>query len=428
MINLQIAGDYAVRKDNQPKGENIGGFLHKTMRIAGSGIYKYHRSEAPLFGLDPSHLPAGQMYFNIYRPPEVLKKHKDMFARVPLITGKHVQVTSDNAKELTVGWVGDTVDWEIDPNDGELYLYTTGTIIAGDGIRAYEESGQLSVGYVPTAHWESGTHRGEKYDAVLDSFRDVNHILLCREARGGPQIMVMDSLDSISPLEKFIESYGGNKVTVFQKIFGSRASNTPVAGDARVPVLLQSIAAGADPEKQVKAIREIVGDAKTDVQKEFHSYLDELAACKDEAPEVKAKAIEIVEEFYKTKIAGDAMSPDKDKGSKVDDKPADSTGKEKTAGEDDDKEDEEEDEDEKEKEKKKKEKEKLAAGDAFPVNSILETLESINKRLESLEKTRKPTISENPEAIGALRVLIGGDSADSSKKRTSSDEFLRSIL
>ena len=235
--------------------------------------------------------------------------------------------------------------------------------------------------------------------------------------------MVMDSLDSISPLEKFIESHGGNKVTVFQKIFGSRASNTPVAEDARVPVLLQSIAAGADPEKQVKAIREIVGDAKTDVQKEFHSYLDELAACKNEAPEVKAKAVEIVEEFYKTKLAGDAMDPDKDKGDKVDDKPKDSTGKEKTVGEkpaSSSSGDEEEDE--------KKKDEKPAAGDALPITSILETLESINKRLESLEKTRKPTISENPEAIGALRVLIGGDSADSSKKRPSSDEFLRSIL
>ena len=413
---LKLVGDYAARKDNQPLGENVGGFLHKTMRIAGSGIYRYHRSEASLFGLDPSKLPGDQAFFNIYRPPEVLKKHKDMFARVPLITGRHVQVTLENAKELTVGWVGDTVDVETDPQDGELYLYTTGTIISGDGVRAYQESGQLSVGYVPTAHWESGTHRGEKYDAILDSFRDINHLLLCKEARGGPQIMVMDSLDSLSPLEKFIESRGGTKVGVFEKIFGSRKS--AVVGDARIPVLLQSIAVGADPKTQVDAIKALVGDAKTDVQKEFYSFLDELGQSKEESLETRAKAVDIVSSFYFTKIAvaGDsAGEPDKDKGADVDASDDKSVGKDKDVGEDGEKDD-------------KKDDKKPSAGDSAVIEAINKMGETIVSAISELKKpvAGDSAVKENDVAIGAMRALVGGDASPT--KKASTDDFLKTIL
>lgn len=417
-MGLRLVGDYAVKKDNQPKGENVGGFLHKTMRIAGSGLYRYHRSEASLFGLDPKGLAGDQTFFNIYRPPKVLTEHKDMFARIPLITGRHTQVTLDNAKELSVGWVGDTVETEIDAEDGELYLYATGTIVAGDGVRAYEESGQLSVGYVPSAHWETGTHKGEKYEAVLDSFKDVNHLLLCKEARGGPQIMVMDSLDSLSPLEKFIESRGGTKVGVLEKIFGSRKA-VSVAGDARVPVLLQSIAIGADPKTQVDAIKALVGDAKTDVQKEFHSFLDELSSCKDESPETKTKAVNIVSSYYLEKIAGDSSGlPERGEG----DKPTDSkgsTGKEKEVGEkegagDADEEEKKEDDDKKDKE---------SAGDSNA--AVLAAIAHLQSEIAELKKPAVTPVRENQEAIGAMRVLLGGDSASG---KTSVDDFIKSIL
>lgn len=422
-MGLKLVGDYAARKDNQPLGENVGGFLHKTMRIAGSGIYRYHRSEASLFGLDPSALPGDQAFFNIYRPPEVLKKHKDMFARIPLITGRHVQVNLENAKDLAVGWVGDTIDVETDPKDGEVYLYTTGTIISGDGVQAYEESGQLSVGYVPTARWEKGTHRGEKYDAVLVSFRDVNHLLLCKEARGGPQIMVMDSLDSLSPLEKFIESRGGTKVGVFEKIFGSRKS-AAVVGDARIPVLLQSIAVGADPKTQVDAIKALVGDAKTDVQKEFHSFLDELSSCKDESLDTKVKAVDIVSSFYLEKVAGDSSgAPDKDKGEKVDDKQtADSTGKKQEAGEAGDSEEEA-------KKKAEEEAKKRAEESAGDSSAIFKAIESLTKEITELKKaavTMPTEVKSNEQAIGAMRLLVGGDSAAQGK--TSTDDFVKSLL
>lgn len=87
---------------------------------------------------------------------------------------------------------------------------------------------------------------------------------------------------------------------IFAKIFGSVK---PVAGDAQVvPVLLDSIACGADPATQVQKIRDIIGDSKDET---FNGYLDELAQAKDEKPEVVAKAVGIVNDYYKTHLAGD---------------------------------------------------------------------------------------------------------------------------
>jgi hypothetical protein len=302
-----IAGDKDI-KDLSPAGLNIGGRIVKNMRIAGSGIYQYHRREAALFGLDPSFLPGDQEYFYMYRPPEVLDRNKKLFARVPIITGRHVIVDQDNAKELSVGMVGDQVESEVSADDGELYLYTTGTIVAGDGIEAYEKYGQLSVGYSPKCEWRRGTHQGTRYDAVLLDFKDVNHLLICPEARGGPQCVIMDSLDYF-PSESKIMHSGGTKMSLLGKFFKKK---NDIAGDARVPILLQSIAVGADPTTQVTAIKaitdkmKIAGDAKTT----WDGYLAELSGCKDEAAETKVAAIAEVTKFWAT-VAGDSVgSPD----------------------------------------------------------------------------------------------------------------------
>lgn len=300
---VPTAGDMAI-KDLTPKSTNIGNRIVKNMRICGSGIYTYARAEAKLLHLDP--VPeeyANLEYINVYRPPEVLNKYKDYFARVPIITGHHVRVDRNNAHSLVVGMVGDSVESEVDKDDGETYLYTTGTIVAGDGVDAYERYGQLSVGYDPIMKWQKGVHNGVEYQAVLVGFNDVNHLLICKVARGGPQCMVMDSLDELSPLERFIyQNQNGGKHMLFAKIFGSASKK--VAGDEGrilVPVYLDSIAAGANPKTQVEKIRAIVGDSND----EFKGFLDELAMAGDEKPEVIAKAVEIVKNYYNEHMAGD---------------------------------------------------------------------------------------------------------------------------
>ncbi|MBO5921039.1 MAG: DUF2213 domain-containing protein, partial [Bacteroidaceae bacterium] len=300
---MKIVGDMAI-KDLTPKSTNIGDRIVKNLRICGSGIYTYARREADLLHLAPVPQEYDKLEFiNVYRPPEVLEKYKSYFARVPIITGHHVKVDRNNAHDLVVGMVGDTVESEVDKDDGETYLYTTGTIVAGDGVDAYERYGQLSVGYDPIMKWKKGVHNGVEYQAELVGFNDVNHLLICKVARGGPQCMVMDSLDELSPLERFIyQNQNGGKHMLFAKIFGSASKK--VAGDegrVLVPVYLDSIAAGANPKTQVEKIRAIVGDSND----EFKGFLDELAMAGDEKPEVIAKAVEIVKNYYNEHMAGD---------------------------------------------------------------------------------------------------------------------------
>ena len=333
-----LNGDMAI-KDLTPKSTNIGDRIVKNMRICGSGIYTYARREAELLHLAPVPKEYDNLeYINVYRPPEVLNKYKDYFARVPIITGHHVKVDRNNAHDLVVGMVGDTVESEVDKDDGETYLYTTGTIVAGDGVDAYEQYGQLSVGYDPVMKWKKGVHNGVEYQAELVGFNDVNHLLICKVARGGPQCMVMDSLDELSPLERFIyqNQNGGERMSVFSKIFGS-ASKKIVGDEGRilVPVYLDSIAAGANPKTQVEKIRAIVGDSVP----EFNGFLDELAMAGDEKPEVIAKAVAIVKDYYNEHMVGDekdvtSKKEDDKKAAGEDDKKA---GDNKPAGEGDNK-------------------------------------------------------------------------------------------
>ena len=395
---IQTAGDMAI-KDLTPRSTNIGDRIVKNMRICGSGIYTYARREARLLNLVPVPEKYNNLeYINVYRPPEVLEKYKDYFARVPIITGHHVRVDRNNAKELTVGMVGDTVESEVDKDDGETYLYTTGTIVARDGVEAYEQYGQLSVGYDPIMAWEEGTHNGTPYQAVLKGFNDVNHLLICKVARGGPQCMVMDSLDDcpemlqgVSPLEKFINTnHGGEDMGIFKKIFGSVKKE--MAGDAAVvSVLLQAISAGANPKIQVQKVRDIVGDSDTT----FNEYLTELEMAGDEKPEVVAKAVDIVDAYYKAHLAGDEKPEEKKSG---DEKP-----EEKKSGDE-------------------KPEEKKSAGDSIDYDLLAA---KVVAHMRAKEESKEEKLPGDERIEDELSMLMGGDSG--STEVHGSDDFIKDI-
>lgn len=407
---VNTAGDMAI-KDLTPKSTNIGDRIVKNMRICGSGIYTYARREAHLLHLDP--VPseyANLEYINVYRPPEVLEKYKSYFARVPIITGHHVKVDRQNAHDLVVGMVGDTVESEVDKDDGETYLYTTGTIVAGDGVEAYENYGQLSVGYDPIMKWKKGIHNGVEYQAELVGFNDVNHLLICKVARGGPQCMVMDSLDELTPLEKFIyqNSNGGTKMGIFSKIFGSQQQVAGDNGRSLVPVYLDSIALGAEPKTQVQKIRAIVGDSDTT----FNEYLGELEMAGDEKPEVVKKAVEIVTAYYNEHLAGDEKTvkvekSDKDgKETKVEKKGGEKKVEVTEGGED---------------KSKKEAGDQKACGDSIDMDALAD------KVAARLLAAQKPV--EKPKTAGdegsELDTPLGGDSKTESGM--SSDSLVKDI-
>ena len=415
-----IAGDRQI-KDLTPQTTNIGNRLVKNMRICGSGIYTYRREEAGLLHLTPVPESFKDLtHINVYRPAEVLIANKDKFARVPIITGRHVLVNQHNAKQLSVGMVGDTVDFEKDVDDGETYLYTTGTIVAGDGVEAYEKYGQLSVGYDPIIEWEEGVHKGVPYHAVLKGFNDINHLLICQIARGGPQCMVMDSLDEYTPLEKFINNYNGGKKSmgIFSKIFGS-SNAKQVAGDTVqdvVPVLLQSIAIGADPETQVASIRQMMGD---NIDKTFDEYLGELATGKGESAETLSRAVNIVQDYYKS-LVGDEKTVSVEK--------KDKDGKETKNVEV--KEDGKETKDikvEKKDGEKKVEVEEDMNGDSLITGEPMEIDYDIlaDKIVSKMAASSKQEPVLNGDSVDELSMIIAGDSDN---KDLSSDLYMKNIF
>lgn len=420
-----LNGDMAI-KDLTPKSTNIGDRIVKNMRICGSGIYTYARREAHLLHLDPVPKEYDNLeYINVYRPPEVLNKYKDYFARIPIITGHHVKVDRNNAHDLVVGMVGDTVESEVDKDDGETYLYTTGTIVAGDGVDAYERYGQLSVGYEPTMEWKKGVHNGVEYQAVLTGFQDVNHLLICKVARGGPQCMVMDSLDESSPLERFIyqNQNGGERMSVFSKIFGS-ASKKIVGDEGRVlvPVYLDSIAVGANPKTQVEKIRAIVGDSVP----EFNGFLDELAMAGDEKPEVIAKAVAIVKDYYNEHMVGDEkdVTTKKEGDNKSAGEGGKKAGDNKAAGEDD---------------KKAGDNKSAGEGDNKPAGDedgcakgmrlSGDEIEAIAQKtaaiLQASQSKAEPKTAGDESTLPDNSTLIAGDSG--SKNAKSSDDITKEI-
>lgn len=321
-------GDMAIR-DLSPKDANSSGRIIKNLRICGSGLYEYHRSEAPLMGIELP-LSYSKETFKVFRSPEVLIKNKDLYARVPIITGRHVRVDTSNAKQLAVGMVGDTISYEHDP-DGETYLYATGTIIAGDGIEAYHKYGELSVGYDPVVVWKPGVYKNQEYQCELTGFREINHLLICQTARGGHQCCVMDEMPDMlkQDTQVFKHINGGKAMGIFKKIFGAPAETKAMSGDARViSAMLQSIKAGADCKTQVGAVKAMVGDSADETLKGYFEDLmgDEVAKA---TKEDLGKAVDVVDEYCQ-KLFGDE-SKDK-KEDKKEDATAEEVNKEESTG------------------------------------------------------------------------------------------------
>lgn len=420
----KISGDMAIQ-DLTPQTTNLGDRIVKNMRICGSGIYTYAMREAELLHLTPVPEKYKDLdYINVFRPAQVLVDNKEKFARVPIITGHHVLVNRDNAQQLVVGMVGDTVNAETDEKSGETYLYTTGTIVAGGGVDAYERYGQLSVGYDPVIEWCSGEHNGVPYQAVLKGFNDINHLLICKVARGGPQCMVMDSLDDETPLQRFInKQHGGMYMGVFKKIFGS--TEPQLAGDAAtVSVLLESIALGANAKETVKTIRSIAGDCG----EEFNGFLDELSACDGEDKKDIRKAVDIAKSKW-VSMHGDTAACEGD----TDDKSKDGKSKDDKSKDDKSKDgDEVGDADDKstaEKPQKPEDKPNKVGGDEAP--SVTIDYDLLAEKVVAKMKPAIPGDEQVDEATAAkalerLSVAIAGDS-DQNKADISSDAVCKSI-
>lgn len=204
-------------------------------------------------------------------------------------------------------------------------------------------------------------------------------------------------------------------MSVFSKIFGS-ASKKIVGDEGRilVPVYLDSIAAGANPKTQVEKIRAIVGDSVP----EFNGFLDELAMAGDEKPEVIAKAVAIVKDYYNEHMVGDEKDvTSKKEGDKKSAGEGDKkAGDNKAAGEDD----------------KKAGDNKSAGdgeGDAKGMRLSGDEIEAIAQKtaaiIQASQAKAEPKTAGDESTLPDNSTLIAGDSG--SKNAKSSDDITKEI-
>lgn len=162
--------------------------------ISKANVCPYYGREIPDFealGLDPERV------YNLYRDADELAKAASTFVGKPLLL-KHVPVSAkDHPREITVGSIGDAVEFHAP------YLMAPLNIWDGAAIALIESDRQkeLSSSYRYRADMTPGVLAGESYDGVM---RDIsaNHVALVEEGRAGPDVVVGDSKQEIITMKK----------------------------------------------------------------------------------------------------------------------------------------------------------------------------------------------------------------------------------
>jgi hypothetical protein len=176
------------------------GRLEKNVIIARSGVYKYE--PAALAGLNPSGEPPNgydsREYFNVYRPAVVLMKAAEKFTKLPLIKEHQAMIDGKNFRDYALGWTGDSAEIVPMPGSDEVGISSTVNLIDDDAIHFYDEGNRdVSPGYNATFKWADGVSPdGEKYDIIMDSVIDVNHLAFTICGRGGAGV----GMDSDVPI------------------------------------------------------------------------------------------------------------------------------------------------------------------------------------------------------------------------------------
>lgn len=191
---------------------------YKNIRLAVSGIYDYAESELPTLRLPlpgqgaPDWVERKPLY-KVYRPAPVLAAAADKFKMLPL-THHHPRVPVDGAnfRDLAVGYTGENVwvDWLED--SGEVGIRSGLMLYDEEAVKAYDNGEiQLSPGYMADFEWRKGkAPNGEEYDIVMKEIRDVNHLALLPNGRGGSDAVVLDA----APAARTVFDYVRNRKEV----------------------------------------------------------------------------------------------------------------------------------------------------------------------------------------------------------------------
>ena len=159
------------------------GYLTGSARVARIGVQAYQDGSG---GIRREYRPTAEVF-----SADAIAS----FRNVPITMGHPAErlVTADNAKRLSVGFVGENLRV-----DGE-WLVMPITITDAETISQIESGTvQLSGGYLSDVRDEAGEYNGEVYDAVQTNIRG-NHVAIVQQARAGADARLnLDAADAVA--------------------------------------------------------------------------------------------------------------------------------------------------------------------------------------------------------------------------------------
>ena len=175
------------------------GRLHIAVaHISKANVCPYLGKEIPnseQMGLKP------RQVYQLLRDPDELAKAANTSNNIQLLI-KHDPVSAnDPKKNLVIGSTGTDAEWD------EPYLNNSLVVWDQDAIDGIESDTQkeLSAGYYYTADMTPGIYEGVAYDGVMRNIR-FNHVALVVEGRAGDDVVVGDSMESLTMNRKILLS------------------------------------------------------------------------------------------------------------------------------------------------------------------------------------------------------------------------------
>lgn len=277
------------------------GYMHvATSNLTKEQVVPYMGDTIPGYkelGLEPSKV------YMIYRPAEEIEKAVQTFNGLPLMLD-HWEMDADNIpKDKVVGSLGTDAKWEPP--------YLTNSLIVTDSkaIEAIENGSysELSASYACDIDMTGGVFDGKSYDGIMRNIKG-NHVALVHEGRAGHDVKVEDS-----------SLFAGGDV--------------PMGWLDKLKGALQEILTDKEALRSIMNENEKLENQNPVEQAADVEPVDEVA---DEIREqMKAAGLDPEDKTaQKAFLAGMAVAKPVDDGCGEDEKAADETAEEKTAGED----------------------------------------------------------------------------------------------
>lgn len=159
------------------------GFIKGRAIVTRCGVFLYKNAD-------------GTIRKELRHPDDVmLSDSLESMKMIPIVDGHPTErlVNSENAKRLSVGYTGETVEMD------SPYLIANLVITDNKIVKKIQEKqkNELSLGYTVDLLPEPGVYNGEPYDYRQTNIR-YNHLALVDEARAGPEAkIVLDGDDAI---------------------------------------------------------------------------------------------------------------------------------------------------------------------------------------------------------------------------------------